>query len=177
MQKLQPRSGGLARKQRQRFHPGGMQTRDLDRVFYAQHSCATGANDIAVDPGLRNQIVECRFEVLRPPLLRFFRVAVAFAMPAAVDCENAYASRCQLSGHTLPGLARAIALMKQQHAGAGLSRGEIGSFEQGTIGRFQIDRGAQSRRVLCEKEEAEHYWQRQNDSFAHSSLSCSLSNQ
>jgi hypothetical protein len=98
-------------------------------------------------------------------------------MPAAVDCENVYASRCQLSGNTLPGLARAIALMKQQHAGARLSSGEIGSFEQGTIGRFQIDRGAQSRRVLCENEEAEHYWQRQNDFLAHSTLSCSLSNQ
>jgi hypothetical protein len=67
--------------------------------------------------------------------------------------------------------------MKQQHAGAGLTGGKIGTFEQGAIGRFQIDGNAQSRKVLCENEEAEHCWQLQNDSCAHSNLSCSLSNQ
>src|SRR5215469_6972488 len=112
MQKLEPRPDGLARKQRQRFQLCGMAARDLDRVFYAQHSCPTGANDIMV--------------------------AVAFPMPATVDSKNVHASRCQLLRHSIPGFAVAIALMKQQHARAWLGRSEISCFQKSTVGAFQI---------------------------------------
>ena len=85
MQEFEPRPVGLARKQCQRFHLSRVPARQLDRVFYAHHSCATSANDIAVDSGLRHQILECRLEVLRPPLLCVFRVAGTFAMSPTVD--------------------------------------------------------------------------------------------
>src|SRR5436305_11540897 len=92
-----------------------MPARRLYRADSAERARSTRANGIAVHPGLRNQIVECCVDILRRLFVVVF--AAAFAMPAAVDGENVHASRCQLLGNAVPGFARPIALMKQQHAG------------------------------------------------------------
>lgn len=98
-----------------------MALREFDRVLYAQHSCASGANHVAVDPRLRSQIVECWLDVITPPFLGCFSIAGAFAMPSAINRENVYANRRQLLGHAVPGFAVTIALMEQQHARAGFA--------------------------------------------------------
>src|SRR5580704_6564196 len=100
----------------------------FNRIVDAQPSGSAGADTIALHARLRNEILESRVEISVVVLLPGFFFADAFAVAAFIDCERVESSGCQPPRHVVPGRARAVALMEEQHAGARLRRGEKSGF-------------------------------------------------
>src|SRR5437762_5040572 len=68
---------GLSRKQDQRFHLGGMETRGFDGIFNADYPCSSNADNIPLYSRLRNQILKCSVKLAGPPLLScFIRIGI-----------------------------------------------------------------------------------------------------
>src|SRR5215469_9796342 len=88
---------------------------------------ACRANDIPSNGGLRGQEPKNGFQVgfLFLDLSGLFAYAAALAIAAGVDCERVNVNRRQLPGHIVPGSARTVALMVEDHAGDGLARSKI----------------------------------------------------
>jgi hypothetical protein len=138
MQEFDARAEGLARHHDERLYVSGVQAGRFHGIDNSVAAGACHANDIALDAGLRDHELEEGFHVSWLLLPGLFVCAAAFAVGAVVDCERVDSSRCQRSGHAVPGCACAVALMEENHTGTGLAGGEIGGFEQGAVGGFQI---------------------------------------
>src|SRR5215831_3612926 len=87
---------------------------------------ACRANDIVSNAGLRSQELKNGFQVgFLVDLSGLFAYAAALAIAAGVDCERVDSDRRQLGGYIVPGSARVVALMVEDHARAGLARSKI----------------------------------------------------
>ena len=139
MQELEVLLQGLARKQCQRLHLARVKASGFYGIVHPQPPSSSQANDIARDARLRSQILEDSIEIAVQPLFSCLFLATTFAKSAHVERQRVDSSRRQFPGYLIPRLTIPVALVEQQHTGAGLGRGKIARLQDGAIGGLQVN--------------------------------------
>src|SRR6202021_3864431 len=149
MQELEVLLQGLARKQCQRLHLARVKASGFYGIVPPQPPSSSQANDIARDARLRSQILEDSIEIAVQPLFSCLFLATTFAKSAHVERQRVDSSCRQFPGYLIPRLTIPVALVEQQHTGAGPGRGKIARLQDGAIGGLQVNptgRGARRAR-------------------------------
>src|SRR5262252_2578601 len=114
-----------------------MVARRLDRIVHAERAGSSNPDYLALNSWLGDQELKRRVNVDKP--LRPVRLSCAFAISATVNSKRVDSRGRELAGERVPILARAVALMKQQNARAGLWRSIESRLQDRAVGAFHID--------------------------------------
>src|SRR5580765_3269292 len=112
-----------------------MPARGLDGIEDAEPPGSSHADDIALDPWLRNQVLKRCVNVVRRLAIT---CAAAFPKSPDIERERVDSGSRQLRGHFIPGLSRPVGLVQQQHPGARFGWAKVPRLQAGPGGCFRV---------------------------------------